>query len=183
MQARKRLSFRIRVLLGILGVLTLGFVLARYHHENQGTTAQNTAQTTDADVILTIDNRGNSDYLVLKVEGADGVAELNTPDPTWTLTIGTRYRIINKGRRNIHPFELIDQAASGRPSDDGILLSQKARVQGRFEADPAVAWVEDDEGVTFTLTPELAQVLKGYRCGVHTRSMRGDIEVIEGAGG
>ena len=58
---------------------------------------------------------------------------------------------------------------------DVILLSQKEKSGGKFEGDAEVDFVEDDAGVTFTLTAVLAQALSGYRCGVHTLTMRGAV--------
>ena len=85
----------------------------------------------------------------------------------------------------IHTFQLI---AKG-PTDtaDTVLLSQGS-VTGSFESDPGVNWTDNTtlKMVSFTLTQALADAMSnpslsevpGYRCGIHTMTMRGDVNVV-----
>ena len=81
---------------------------------------------------------------------------------------------------------MIAKASSG--ANNTVLLSQKSLVTGTFVSDPGVGWFED--GTTFTVTFTLTQALEeamtnvglgqipGYRCGVHARTMRGNITIV-----
>ncbi|AEB12680.1 hypothetical protein [Marinithermus hydrothermalis] len=172
-------------------LLGLALVIAYAPPSQSSTPSTTLLSSTDRapDVTLTLNNRGNSAWRVTVVDGIkdrdiEDTVALNETNAEITLVVGTRYRIINKGGQGFHPFEFTDQNAVENDDEelvdfeeDVVLLSQKPGVQGSFEADPAVAWVEDARGVTFTLTPELALSLKGYRCGNHTENMRGDIEL------
>ena len=57
-------------------------------------------------------------------------------------------------------------------------MSQDADVDGRFEADAAVEWVDNGDEVAFTLTEELAAACDSYICTVHG-SMRGQLETTD----
>ena len=111
------------------------------------------------EVTVTLKNVDSSAWLVTAVEGAEGVAELNTPNTPITLSVGRRYRFVNLGTVQIHPLAL-------RGEDGESLLNQ--RPQDRpFETDPAVDFEADDEGITFTLTEPLAAQLGNYYCTAH----------------
>lgn len=121
-----------------------------------------------AGMTLTIDNRGATAFYLSAAEGASQVAELEADNAPWILAAGQRYRIINLGGAAYHPFELRGEA--------GVLLSQLESNGGTFEANEAVAFERDDEGITFTLTPELARALTSYHCAYHP-AMTGDIAI------
>ncbi len=124
----------------------------------------------EADVTITINNNGASAYITVSVEGADTVAEANAENAAWTLEPGKRYRIINQASAG-HPLQL-------RGDDDSVLLSQKSSEDGSLETDADINFVSDDEGVTFTLSPSLAEAVKSYRCAIHAR-MTGTVTVTE----
>lgn len=111
-----------------------------------------------ADVTLTINNQGAVAYILESVEGAQGVGEVGAENSAWKLEAGNRYRVVNNGGLLFHPFEL--------RGDEGVLLAQ-GEPEGSFEGDTEVGFVSDEEGVTFTLTPALAEVLTNYRCTIH----------------
>ena len=113
----------------------------------------------NADVTVTVQNVDSSAWVVKSVKNAEGVAELNTQNTPITLTIGQRYRFVNLGTLQIHPFAI-------RGENGDSLLNQ--RPQDRpFETDPGVKFVADDEGITFTLTPTLAAQVGSYYCTAH----------------
>lgn len=127
------------------------------------------AAAQEADVTLTVDNRSADSYYLTTVEGTDApVAELEVDNAAWALIEGQRYRIVNLGGDN-HPFEL-------RGEDDEVLISQLESNSGSFDADESVAFERDAEGITFTLTPELAEALRTYYCSYHP-AMMGEITV------
>jgi hypothetical protein len=125
---------------------------------------------TPADVTITISNSGASAYITVSVEGGDSVAEANAENAAWTLQAGQRYRIVNQASAG-HPFQL-------RGEDDTVLLSQQAGEDGSLETDAEVNFVSDDQGVTFTLSPSLAEAVRSYRCAFHA-SMTGTITLAE----
>ncbi len=125
------------------------------------------AQTDNpVDTTITIDNVGATAYVLMDAEGV-GVAEVGVENAAWTLQVGQRYRIVNNGELLFHPLEL--------RSDTDILLAQ-GDPEGTLEGDTEINFVSDDEGVTFTLTPELAESLTTYRCAYHP-VMTGSISV------
>ena len=118
---------------------------------------------------FTIDNRGAAAFYLSSTEGIDlQVAELGADNASWTLTTGQRYHIINKGDAAYHPLELRGKA--------GVLLSQLEHSSSTFGTDEAVAFARDNEGMTFTLTSGLAQMLTAYGCAYHS-AMTGEITV------
>lgn len=118
------------------------------------------------DATITIDNVGSTAYVLTDTEGAS-VAEVGVENAAWTLQVGQRYRVVNNGELRFHPLEL--------RSDTGVLLAQ-GDLEGTLEGDAEINFVSDDEGVTFTLTPELAELLTTYRCTYHS-AMTGPIVV------
>ena len=110
-------------------------------------------------VTVTLQNVDSSAWIVTAVEGAEGVAKLNTENTPITLTPGQRYHFINLGTVQIHPLAI-------RGADGSSLLNE--RPQDRpFETDTEVDFVADDNGITFTLTDALAQQVSAYYCTAH----------------
>ena len=117
------------------------------------------AALAQADVTVTMQNVDSSAWVVKSVEGAAGVAKLNTQNTPITLTTGQRYHFVNLGTLKIHPF-----AVRGKNGDS--LLNQHPQDRP-FETDPNVNFVADDIGITFTLTPKLAAQVSTYYCTAH----------------
>ena len=120
----------------------------------------------DGATTISIDNVGASAWEVTSIDGDAAEAPLGEENPSITLDIGSRYGVENGGW-SAHPLEIRDEA-------DEPLLSQDADVDGRFEADVAVEWVDNDDEVALTLTEELAAACDSYICTVHG-SMRGQL--------
>ena len=93
---------------------------------------------------------------------------------TLTLNVGWRYEIVNNATASAHPFELIN-SSSPAPLDDTILASQRSAEEGSLETDPDVNWTQTGDTIEFTLSTSLGAELNGYRCGIHTTTMRGTI--------
>jgi len=147
---------RRRVLAGIgAGLVAVG----------AGTTATTAQQDT---VTVTIDNVGASAWEVTGIDGDDSLAETGTENPELTLQQGVRYTFENNGW-STHPLAF-------RSADGGALLSQD--VDGSFEDDADVDWVDDGDTVSFTVTSDLAAELDTYICTVHP-SMEGSIAVAD----
>lgn len=126
--------------------------------------------TNAPEVTVVLENVDSSAWIVTAVEGAEGVTETGVENPVITLEVGKRYRFINSGGLTIHPF-----AIRGKDGDE--VLSQRPKDRP-FERDPEVAFIADDEGVTFTLTEALAEVISTYYCTAHpTPLMEGVLEV------
>lgn len=123
-----------------------------------------------ADVTLTVDNRGAKAFYLSAATPSSDIAELEADNADWTLTMGRRYRVLNQGGAAYHPFEL-------RGGGD-VLLAQLETSVGALEANTEIAFESDAKGVTFTLTPALAQVLTSYNCTYHA-AMTGDILVVQ----
>lgn len=131
--------------------------------------AQGAGAAQDADVTVELNNIGSAAWVVGGVEGAEGVAELDARNPTLSLTVGTRYRFDNNGGA-AHPLDF-------RTERSRFLLAQGG-TEGTFEGDPDVNFIDDEKGVTFTLTQELADEIAIYYCTVHP-DMVGDVVVGE----
>ena len=124
-------------------------------------------------VILTFTALDAQDYILEAVEGEDGVGEAGAKDPVLNLTVGNRYRIVNRVNDS-HPLEFIAQG--GLPGEDEVLFSQLDSVgNDTFVNDPEVNFVKREDGFSFTLTRELAGELDGYRCAYHPLNMRADV--------
>lgn len=130
------------------------------------------AASAAADITITFTNDGARAWRVVATEGEDAerVAELRVDNAPLWLELGKRYRIVNEGGRRVHPFGLASEEGFRGP-----LLTQSADA-GAFEADREVAFEKDDEGITFTLTPALAESLHAYYCTAHP-NMTGLIEI------
>lgn len=136
-----------------------------------GCAQQGSGGTADvAEVVIELTNVDSVAWVVTRAEGAQGVAKLDVQNPVVTLTVGTRYRFVNHGTLAIHPFAI--RGVSGES-----VLGQRPDDRP-FEQDPEVAFEADDEGVTFTLTAALAEVVKTYYCTAHpTPLMEGELEL------
>ncbi len=124
----------------------------------------------DATVSATVTLASDSSFenwLVEKVEG-DAVTGLGL-DPTWTLSVGKRYSVINTTGIS-HPFLLID-------TTDNLLLADSINWGvGKFQNDAGVNAVIEGNKLSFTLTQALADELDAYLCALH-RSMKGNIDI------
>jgi len=142
------------------------------------------ATAQEVDVSWSFGSDGFQDYILTEISDPS-LAKDGPDDPTITLEVGKRYQVSVPSYIN-HPFQVIAKGASD--SQDTVLLAMD--VQGVFENDPDVNWTYDDFGTAaFTLTPALAEAMNGtadqgpgYRCGVHTKEMRGDFVILGGGG-
>lgn len=133
------------------------------------------AQTPDYE--LTFDNNGMSSYVLTDVSSTKVYAgPLPASNPSLNLIVGKRYsiRVVNFLS---HPFEVVALGASA--SSDVVLLAEGG-TSGSFESDPNTAWSDDGNGtVQFMVTLSLTNAMKagglspGYRCQIHTATMRG----------
>lgn len=130
-------------------------------------------QSIQADVTVTIDNVGSTAWEVTDIKGDNTFSALNSENSDWTLKNGLRYRIINNGG-SIHPLDL-------RDSQGNLLLTQDGS-KGSFEADTAVNFQSDQEGITFTVSAKLYPELATYHCSVHA-PMTGAINPGNNTGG
>jgi len=136
---------------------------------NIGASAGTTGSS--ADVTITINNQGTSAWEVTDVQGASGVAQTGTENPSLTLEVGTRYRIDNDGG-GAHPFGV-------QNANDEYLLRQESGEAGSLEGDADINYQEDADGVTFTYTQSLDDATDTYRCTVHP-SMEGTVQTDSG---
>jgi hypothetical protein len=128
-------------------------------------------------------NMGNQSYVLNSVEPNDAVSDkISQQNPELLLYLSKRYQITVLDDAN-HPIEIIAKGADLAEEDD-ILLSASAGIEGSYERDPDIAWVDSRNGtVTFTMTERLYNVMvasnkkPGYRCAVHTETMRGDFSI------
>ncbi|MDN4165185.1 plastocyanin/azurin family copper-binding protein [Cytophagales bacterium LB-30] len=121
------------------------------------------------DVTVTLQNFGVSAWRITAIEGATGLADVNTDNPDITLEVGKRYKFINLGRLS-HPLDF-------RDTDEGFLLAQGAS-SGSFANDTEVNARINEESITFTLTQELYDALATYNCAIHA-VMRGNFVKTE----
>ena len=164
----KNISGTSRTRIATTLLLTL-FVTLGCAQESGGQESGGASQE-DAGVTVTLTNIESVAWEVTGVEGAEGVAELNTRNPALSLTVGTRYRFDNNGGA-AHPLDFRNERSR-------FLLAQGGP-EGSFEGDPEVDFIDDEEGVTFTLTQALADEIAIYYCTVHP-DMVGDVEVASG---
>ena len=124
----------------------------------------------DATVSATLTLASDStveNWLIENVEG-DAVTSLGL-DPTWTLTVGKRYSVINTTGVS-HPFRLID-------ANTNLLLADSLNLGvGKFQNDANVNAVIEGNKLSFTLTQALAEELDAYLCAFHP-SMLGNIDI------
>lgn len=108
-------------------------------------------------------------------------AMVGIANPPFTLQVGLRYTITN-ANVPAHPIQLI--AGDNALGNDTVVLSQGATA-GSMEGDAGVAWVDNGNDVSFTMTPSLAAAMEAglsqqpmYRCGVHTSMMRAGVTIL-----
>lgn len=121
------------------------------------------------DVVITLNSIGDTAWYVAKLEGNETVAAtgIDNPNAAWTLKIGSRYRVVNAAGSSAHPFELLGD----------LRLPLLSQIQdGNLEASAAIDYVEDREGVTFTMTADLAAAVEIYYCNFH-EAMQGSVSV------
>ena len=141
------------------------------HQSNANTQyvfAQGNIGANAIDATIEVNNQGTAAWEVTDVRGESGVASTGTDNPSFSLTVGHRYRIDNNAGLGAHPFAL----ETG--TDGDYLLRQEPDKSGRFEDTPDVRYVEDDEGITFTFTQALADEVAAYQCTFHG-SMEGGV--------
>jgi hypothetical protein len=117
----------------------------------------------EKEVTLTLTNEGAINWVLESVEGATDVGTIGAKNPPLTLTVGTRYTIVNKAGLG-HPFQLL--------KDTTFLLSEFN--EGTFENDPDVDFEDGENFIRFTLTQKLADEVNRYNCTLHPE-MAGDI--------
>ena len=131
--------------------------------------AQVDSAAQDDEVVIELTNVDSTAWMVTRAD-VTGIAELDVHNPVVTLTVGTRYRFVNRGTLAIHPLAI-------RGNDGEPVLGQRPN-ERPFERDPGVAFKADDEGVAFTLTEALAAVVRTYYCTAHpTPLMEGTLKV------
>lgn len=117
-------------------------------------------------VTVNLSNESNTAWIITSVDGGDGVAEVDTQNPTLSLTEGQRY-----------VFEL---STAGNPIDlraeDGTFLLAQGQPQGTLEDNSEVNFADEGSSVAFTLTPELAEQLATYSSTLYP-AMSGTVEV------
>ncbi len=111
-------------------------------------------------VTLTFSASSPVDYTLESVD-ASGVATLGN-DPELTLTVGQRYKIVNKNLFQ-HPFAF---SSSATYSTENVLLSDAGT--GSLVGNAGVNYIKNSDGFSFTLTSELAGQLKSYLCTFHS---------------
>jgi glucose/arabinose dehydrogenase len=139
----------------------------------------------DIDVTWTFGNDGFQDYILADISDPSLSAD-GPDDPTITLEVGKRYQVSVPSFIS-HPFQVI--AKGETDGQDTVLLAMEP-TEGSFQNDPDVNWDYDGFGTAaFTLTAALAEAMNGtadqrpgYRCGVHTSTMRGDFVILGGGG-
>ena len=118
----------------------------------------------EADVIISLNSIGSSAWFVEAVTGSETVAATGAENPNapWTLAVGTRYRVENEAGSSAHPFELL-----GSSMAMALLSQEQDDQEGSLEENAAINYVEDSDGVTFTMTQELADLVESYFCFYH----------------
>jgi hypothetical protein len=134
-----------------------------------------------APIQFTLNNNGTSSWFLSS--GSVGPTGSQNPNPTLTLSIGARYEV-TVANSPFHVFELL--AKGPTDAQDAVLLSQDDSTAA-FNSDPGVNFTGFGTGVSqFTLTSALAAAMTdagqsqtpGYRCGIHTMTMRGDVSLV-----
>lgn len=121
------------------------------------------------DITLTFKAASFSDWRLDAVDGSSTVGTIGNDNPTITLEVGRRYRIINTDSV-VHPFALTNSTTHGVD----YLLSDGGT--GSFANDAEVNYVKNTDGFSFTLTAKLAAELKSYICTAHS-PMIGTVKV------
>jgi hypothetical protein len=135
------------------------------------------------DLAWTFDNDGVSSYVLDVYEPNVPFGVIGTDDPTLLLHIDKRYQVTVLNF-SPHPFDVLAKGAT--PVNDVVLLGMGATA-GTLESDPDIAWEDNGLGtVTFTMTSGLYSAMAvpdkqpGYRCDIHTSTMRGDFDICLG---
>ncbi len=139
----------------------------------------------DSDFQWAFNNAAFLSYTITAVSSPrvyDG--SLGAGNPGLTLIVGKRYEVtvVNSGA---HPFQVL--AKGSGPGSDVVLLSMSSTA-GTLQTDPDINWTNDNASsngkVDFTVTPALVTAMfsngnsPGYRCSVHTSTMRGDFMIV-----
>lgn len=135
-----------------------------------------------SDYQFAVINNGFSAWNLASVSSPDIYAgNLSADNPTISLVIGRRYGVTNPVFA-FHPFQVLAKGANNL--SDVILLSGGPTV-GSLESDAGIGWSDDGSGhLEFTVTDSLVAAMNasgnipGYRCGVHTITMRGDFALF-----
>lgn len=122
----------------------------------------------EPDATITINNVGASAWVFTSITGDGASAPLNEENTTLSLTVGNRYRFINEGG-SAHPLAFLDSSSASLLSEEG---------GGSFAENGDVSFTVNTDGVSFTLTEELAEVIASYVCTIHG-SMEGNISTQE----
>lgn len=85
----------------------------------------------DDEVVIELTNIDSTAWMVTRA-AEKGIAELGVHNPVVTLTVGTRYRFVNRGMLAIHPLAI-------RGNDGEPVLGQRPK-ERPFERDPGVAF-------------------------------------------
>lgn len=141
----------------------------------QGNIGANAGSGSTVDATITVNNQGTSAWEVTSVSGESGVASTGSANPSFTLTVGNRYRIENNAGRSSHPFALED-------ASENYLLRQEDGESGSLEGNADIDYVEDSDGITFTYTQTLADDVAAYQCTFHP-SMEGSVGNSGSSGG
>ncbi len=139
----------------------------------------------DSDFQWTFDNSGFFSYTLTSVSSTRLFSgSLPAANPVITLLVGMRYEVINVNS-GAHPFQVL---AKGSGAGSDVILLSQGSATGSMESDADVAWTDDGNTsngkVAFTVTQALVDAMNaggnnpGYRCAVHTGTMRGDFDVI-----
>jgi hypothetical protein len=144
-----------------------------------------TAVLRDYDVAWTFGHRDSAAYRLDRIEPAHTPLGVRGGENPWMiLVIGQRYQVTVIDPE-LHPFELIARGPAA--DEDFVFLSMKAGVDALMENNALVDWADTGGGtVAFTLTQDLWSALQGadhqspgYRCGIHSQTMRGDLALSE----
>ena len=144
-----------------------------------------TAILRDYDVAWTFGHQDIAAYRLDLIEPAHmPLGLLGGENPWLILVMGQRYQVtvVDPDR---HPFELIARGLT--VNEDVVFLSMKAGVTALMENNESVDWADNGGGtVAFTLTQDLWSALQGaaphspgYRCGIHSQTMRGGLMLSE----
>lgn len=134
-------------------------------------TLKDTPEALAADATITFDYTPDATaWLVKDVQGAQGVAELNSKNPTLTFEVGKRYAF-NSPQSQVHPFAL-------RDAEHHDLIAQ-GPTKGSLETNSDINFVDKGNSFAFTMTEELAKAVKTYNCTTHP-PMVGNVEISHG---
>lgn len=155
LQNRRSVLRAVTISSAVVALLTLGSDVAQAEMD---ITPQSTRDDSpESETTITIAAVGSRAWEVTSIEGDAGEAAISEDNPEITLLTNTRYTFVNDGGR-WHPLAF-------RDSDGEPLLTQSDT--GSFENDEDVAWVDDGDQVSFTLTRSLSDAMAEYICTAH----------------